>query len=140
MKHTPIEIKESLETWQGGKSTGYFDPFTNEIHYLKGADLEFRALFHERIHASRQEKLTFKFASLLAIPIIKNLLFGVALVLAVYALIAGPSILSAVPFLFVASLFGFLAFCHDYEENIADKLTIKSCQEIKHNNGGENSR
>jgi hypothetical protein len=126
LKHQTIEHIETLEHWDGGTATGYFDANTNEIHVLSGKDLEYRALFHERIHASRQNKLTFKFAKIFTDKPTMSFTFGMLICLAIVGVFT-----SIIPFLFTAGLFSFLVLCHSYEEYVADKLTVQSCKAIK---------
>jgi hypothetical protein len=122
-------IYDSLEDWKGGKSAGYYEPFLNEIHILKGKDIEFRTLLHEKVHASRKTKLTFKLASIIQIEMVRNTLFGIFTVLTAIGLLTAQYI----PFLFMAIFFLFCLFCSAYEEYRADITTLKSMREIKRN-------
>jgi fatty acid desaturase len=122
----PKIIIESLETWTGGKATGYYQPFKNEIHVLRGKDLEHRALYHEKVHANRRDKRTAKFAQVFAVPIIPQLYFGLLMVLAVVGVFT-----SIIPFLVTAGMFLFFIVCHVYEEYIADSLTARNSNEIR---------
>jgi hypothetical protein len=117
-------------TEQGGKAGGYYEPSSDEIHILRGKDAEFRALLHEKIHASRRDKLTFKLAEVIQTPTMTHMLTGIMLVLAVLAVFG-----SWIPFFFMASLFLFLLSCHAYEEYVADVTVQKSMKEIKLNRG-----
>lgn len=127
----PKVIKEPLETWTGGNSNGYFSPYKNEIHILRAESLEQKVLIHEHIHASRQNKVTFKLASISAIPGINQILFAISIILAWYALITGDNILSLFPCFFVAALFLLFAGCNSYEEWQATSQTARACKELK---------
>lgn len=126
------EIYDSLENWAAGKACGYYEPFKDEIHILKAKDQEFRALVHERAHAARKEFMTFKLASIFAVPQVTYILFGVLIMTAVIGVLS-----SIYPFFGMVVIFAFLQSCHVYEEYKADKIMLTSSKAIKQN-GGEN--
>jgi hypothetical protein len=134
----PKIVYETLETYQGGKSNGYYEPFKNEIHILKGKDAEFRALLHEKVHAARKEEVSFKFASLLQVPALNYMMFGLLLIFAIYALFMAKSLANTIPFLFIAGIYSFFIGCVAYEEAVADKLTLKSAKAIRQNGSDKN--
>ena len=131
-------IIERLETWKGGRSNGYYEPFKDEIHVLKGVDIESRILLHERIHASRKDKITFKMASLLQIPAISNFLLGLLVLFSVFAVVPvllDPSITvfyNAVPLFVIAGFFMYLNVCLTYEEEVANKAVMTSLRWLQH--------
>ncbi len=129
MSKTKI-VKETLETWKGGKADGYFEPLTNEIHILQGKDVEFRTEIHEKVHADRQNKLTFKLGSLLQISGVSQFIFAVMIILG----IAGAATQALIPFFFIAGIFTVLIFCYMFEELRADQVMLKSMKEIKRGN------
>jgi hypothetical protein len=137
----PKIIKETLRTWEYGKASAYFNPFSNEIHLLNGQDLEDRAETHERIHWMRQDKVTFQLASLIEYPAAVNLMFSLVIALAVFGAASisfmGGSLLNLTPMLFAAAVFTALLTCHAYEEHVADQAVAKSCRETKQNDDGE---
>jgi hypothetical protein len=126
------EIFDSLETWEGGKTFGYYEPFKDEIHILRSESMMFKVLLHERIHASRKDKLSFKLAEIIQIPVVAKFLFGIFIVLAIYG-IYGNTMLTAVPAIFIALLFTVLMGCITYEEYVADSLVARSVNQIKRN-------
>lgn len=127
---------DSLEHWNYGKASGIYNPFTDEIHVLKADDLYFRALMHEKIHAGRRSKITFRVGCLAQLPIVVNFLFAILIFLAVSGIIfqalSGFSFVTAfTPFLFSAGLFSTIMFCHAYEEMKADNITEQGMREGK---------
>jgi fatty acid desaturase len=137
MTETPENrlVMETLETWKGGpKAVGYYQPFTNEIHILNSSDIFQRTLIHERCHALRREKTTFKLAQVFAFPAFNFILFSIMLLLAVVGVFS-----SLIPFLSVATIFICLLFCHIYEEYKADLMVSQTIKEIK-KNGGESQK
>jgi hypothetical protein len=121
------EIFEKLETWKGGKATGYYDVARDEIHILKGRDTEYMSLFHERVHANRKDKLTFKIGASFQMPAMRVILFALFIATAISSLIT----LEILPLITTTSMYILMYACVAYEEMIATKLTKKSCTAIK---------
>ena len=127
MKKTNVKtIIDKLESWPAGKATGYFEPLTDEIHILRGDDVELRTLWHETAHASRRNTLSFQLARALNKPAISNILFAGLILTALTAFI-----ISFVPFFVAAAIFGLLVLCQAREEMLAEKAVRKQIRNLK---------
>jgi hypothetical protein len=118
--------RDRLENWPAGKATGYYEPRANEIHLLRGEDVELRTLWHEVAHAARQNTLSFQLARALNRPVVNNLMFAGLILTALTAFI-----ISFVPFFIMAGLFGILVFCQAREELIAERVVRKEIKNLK---------
>jgi hypothetical protein len=119
------EFIDPIETW----SSNHYNPYTDEIHILQGNMLEYRALIHERAHAQRKNKATFKLAQTVNIPVVTYLFIGALAILAASSLYFG-----VVPLLAFGAFYLFLLCCGGWEEYKANEITnyetnlLKSCQ------------
>lgn len=129
----PNVIYESFETWKGGSANGYYEPKTNEIHILKGKDMELRCLWHESAHASRQHKLTFRIAKLLQTPLYRNVFFACLVVLGLLSVFAVKSAFPIVFSAYIATALFYLStyFCAGYEEFQANLEAKRLTKHIK---------
>jgi hypothetical protein len=126
MTQQKTPIYDRLEDWPAGKATGYFEPRANEIHLLRGEDVELRTLWHENAHAERQNTLSFQLARALNRPAINNLLFAGLILTALTSFV-----ISSVPFFVLAGLFGLMVICQAREEYIAEKAVRQQIKNLK---------
>ena len=125
---SPKKIYHTLEDYDGGVSNGYYDYFTDTIHLLRGKDLEFRTELHERIHAARRDKITFRLGTVFQIqPVMYIFILAIGII----------TILSLVAAIALALIFLSLFACNLYEEYVANKAVIKSVKNLKKMDGGE---
>lgn len=123
MSKTKI-VYDPIENWKGGRSAGYYEPDTNEIHILKGTDHALEIEIHEGVHAQRCGLFTQRLAMLLKSK--RRLSFGLLIMLA-----AASPLITIYPFYALAAFTVSGVLCELYEEYVAITLTEKSVKEMR---------
>ena len=115
----PEIIKYNLETWRYGVADAFYEPTRNEIHVLSPDDLYIKAMWHEREHHDRSNRLTFKLAMVMSTPALAVMLIGFFIVFSVYAVLST----NLIPALFTG--------CLQYEEYKANQGVLRELQRYK---------
>lgn len=109
-------IRVPLKEWDWGQATGYYDVQTDTIYILEGSSQEDLSILHEKVHAERRNKLSFKLACVVADTYF--IFFAYFCLLGgIFAVIGGFYLI----FLCGPILLAVLLILHKREEVIADR-------------------